>query len=135
MIWIGGSGNHHDTALQNPSKDNLRGGHPVRADNRRDSFIRQQLLRIAPSARFRGSQSSVRARKKPPFPEAFGPREPMSSFFHPLCEAGWCPAGCVCRPLASKTGAWHSSHGPGLHFSKCGENRRTVANPRWLLKV
>ena len=40
----------------------------------------------------------------------FWPREPMSSFFHPLCEAGWCPAERFCRPLAYNTGAWHIIH-------------------------
>ena len=37
----------------------------------------------------------------------WNPREPMPSFFHPLCKAGWCPAERFCRPLALKTGAWH----------------------------
>ncbi len=38
------------------------------------------------------------------------PREPMPSFFHPLCKAGWCPAERFCRPLAYNTGAWHIIH-------------------------
>ncbi len=40
----------------------------------------------------------------------WNPREPMPSFFHPLCKAGWCPAERFCRPLALKTGAWHIVH-------------------------
>ena len=45
------------------------------------------------------------------------PGEPMLSFFHPLCKAGWCPADRLCRPLAFKNGGLtYRSLDPGSIF-------------------
>lgn len=58
------------------------------------------------------------------------PREPMPSFFHPLCKAGWCPAERLCRPLALLTGAWHIVHWTRAPFYEMWGKPKSCREPQ-----
>lgn len=50
MLRIAGTGNDHNTLLQIPAQNDLRGGHTMGCGNRRDGFIPQQFTCVPASA-------------------------------------------------------------------------------------
>lgn len=104
-----------------PSKP-VRSLYPISA-----KVVKEKVTRISRSAKEKSGSA--------PLLNEHSPRMPMRSYFHPLVKAGWCPAACICRPLASKTGAWHSRNlDPGSIFEMSGNKRYAVEHPRSFIR-
>ena len=77
---------------------------------------------------FHCSLEKVLPHQEEPFPKPPGNRCPRF-FTRSVKQAGALP-NAFAVPWRIKRGHGISFIGPGLHFMKCGENRKAVANPR-----